>query len=286
MSLPGILTVPLEGENFPVVILVHGSGASDKDETIMQNKPFRDIAWGLAERGIASYRYDKSVFAYPENFQNNFEMTLYDETVNDAVEIFKMVKELEQINPDQVYILGHSLGGYAIPLIAEEVAANGYVIMAGNVRSIDELMIEQIDYLLNLDEIMTDDEQAYLDKFTIEIEKLNQMDTLKDDEIILGAYKAYWAFLKNYDPIEKADAIDKRVLVLQGERDYQVTMVDYELWHSEFENKNNWTFKTYESLNHLMMSGEGKPSNEEYMKAGTVSEEMIQDVAEWIKGIE
>ena len=77
MSLDGILTLPKTGENFPCVILVHGSGASDKDETIMQNKPFRDLAWGLAERGIASYRYDKSVFAYPENFQDNFEMTLY-----------------------------------------------------------------------------------------------------------------------------------------------------------------------------------------------------------------
>ena len=63
-------------------------------------------------------------------------------------------------------------------------------------------------------------------------------------------------------------------------------MVDYELWHSEFKSKTNWTFKTYETLNHLMMSGEGKPSNEEYMKASNVSEDMIQDVSEWIKGVE
>lgn len=283
MSLPGILTLPKEGSDFPIIILVHGSGASDKDETILGNKPFRDIAWGLAERGVATYRYDKSTYAYPEKFQGMTELTLMDETVNDAVDIFKMIKDVEEIDSESVYILGHSLGGLSIPLIAEEVDAKGYVIAAGNVRPIQEIMLEQIEYLLNLDDMLTKDEQDYIAKFKVEIDKIRNIEEANDDELILGTYKAYWEFLNHYDPIEMAESIDELVFVVQGERDYQVTLEDYNLWLDAFSGKDNWSFKTYPSLNHLLMPGEGKPSNEEYKIINQVSEELITDIADWVK---
>ncbi len=283
-ELGGTLTLPKEGENFPCVVLVHGSGPNNRDESIYQNKPFRDIAWGLAQKGIAVYRYDKRIYVYPEGAVDDYDFTLYDETIDDAVEIAKMIQSLDEINKDKVYILGHSLGGYAIPRIAENSKeAAGFVIMAGCVRSIDKLLPEQFEYIANIDGIISQEEQEQIDNLKAELEKLEKLDELPEDEIIIGAYKAYWQDMLSYDTIETATKIEKPVLVLQGERDYQVTMKEYNMWKEAFENDSNWSFITYPKLNHLMMPGVGKATPDEYQVLNRVEQKVIDDIAKWIK---
>ena len=74
-------------------------------------------------------------------------------------------------------------------------------------------------------------------------------------------------------------------MLLQGKRDYQVTYEeDYSIWSTTFNDNNNTLLKTYDLLNHLFIPGEGKPTNTEYMTQGQVSEEVIQDITNWIKG--
>src|SRR5258708_674329 len=70
--LPGTITIPKGAGPFPVVVLVHGSGPNDRDETIGGNRPFRDLAWGLASRGIAVVRYDKRTRVYGARMQSRF----------------------------------------------------------------------------------------------------------------------------------------------------------------------------------------------------------------------
>ena len=85
-KLPGTLTLPVGKKKAPVVILVHGSGPQDRDETVGPNKPFRDLAWGLAERGIATVRYDKRTKVYGAAFIPEGQNANYDtESVDDAV---------------------------------------------------------------------------------------------------------------------------------------------------------------------------------------------------------
>ena len=69
-KLPGILTIPKNATNFPVLILVHGSGPGDKDEAVGGTKMFRDLALGLAAKGIATLRYDKRTKVYGVNSIN------------------------------------------------------------------------------------------------------------------------------------------------------------------------------------------------------------------------
>jgi dienelactone hydrolase len=284
IELGGTLTLPKGDGEFPCVVLVHGSGTTDRDETILTNKPFRDIAWGLAEQGIAVYRYDKRTFVYPEQFKTGTELTIYDETINDAVEIAKMLQEVDGIDKDRIYILGHSLGGYAMPRIAKDSKeAAGFIIMAGTVRPAHVLIPEQYDYLFNLDGTVTDDEQKMLDYVKAEVDKIQNIDDYGDSEIFMGMYKAYVKDMISYDPIEVASTIERPVLVLQGERDYQVTMKDYNMWHDAYGDKDNWTFITYEKLNHLMIAGEGVPNNAEYSIEGSVDSKVINDIAEFVK---
>jgi len=71
---------------FPAVVLVHGSGPQDRDETIGPNKPFRDLAWGLASQGIAVLRYDKRTKVHGAMMAGAVEQfTVKEETIDDAL---------------------------------------------------------------------------------------------------------------------------------------------------------------------------------------------------------
>lgn len=283
-ELPGTLTLPAEGSSFPCIVLVHGSGPNDRDETIFENKPFRDIAWGLAKRGIATYRYDKRTKVYQNELKNDFKFTINEEVVDDAVNAVNMLANLDEINKDEIYVLGHSLGGYAIPRIADKLTNSaGYIIMAGNVRGIDEIIKEQYEYLSKIDGYISADEQLQIDALDLELKKLENTNRMDSKTPILGAYKEYWKDLKKYEPIEMARNINKPVLVLQGERDYQVTTTEYNLWKGAFGNNVNWSFIKYSMLNHLMIKGEGNSEPKEYLTKGNVDERVIEDIGNWIQ---
>ncbi len=118
--LPGTLTVPVGEGPFPAVVLVHGSGPHDRDETIGPNKPFRDLSIGLASNGIAVLRYEKRTKHYPQEVAAEMEhFTLREEVVDDAVEAIAYLKQVDKIDPDRVFVLGHSLGASSASRIAE-----------------------------------------------------------------------------------------------------------------------------------------------------------------------
>ena len=73
------------------------------------------------------------------------------------------------------------------------------------------------------------------------------------------------------------------LLVLQGERDYQVTLDDFAGWKKALAGRKA-TLKSYPELNHLFMDGKGKATPAEYGKAGHVAKAVIDDVAAWITG--
>lgn len=108
--LPGILTLPTGSGPFAVVVLVAGSGPHDGDETIGPNKPFRDIAQGLAAEGIASLRYDKRTLAYAAQMAARSDVTIDDEVTDDALAAARLASTQAGIDPRRVFVLGHSLG--------------------------------------------------------------------------------------------------------------------------------------------------------------------------------
>jgi hypothetical protein len=172
-----------------------------------------------------------------------------------------------------------------MPRIAEKTNdAAGYIIMAGSARAPHELIPEQYEYLSRLDGKISEDEKAAIESATEDAGKIANIDDYGRQDIFMGMYKAYIKDLLSYDPIATAKSIEQPVLVLQGGRDYQVTMTDYNMWHDAFGDKANWTFNLYSALNHLMMAGEGEPNNAEYSIAGHVNEGLIEDIAEFVKG--
>lgn len=284
-ELPGTLTMPTTGDGalLPAVILVHGSGAHDRDETYGSNKPLRDIAQGLASQGIAVLRYDKRTLHYQDIEIATF--TAQDEVIDDVIAAFELLQNTEGVDPARIFVLGHSLGGLLAPRIAEQLPeVAGIIMMAGAMNeTLQDAVVRQTEYIINLDGTISPQEEAALQQMLLLQETVNGLTAESDPtQVILGGGVAYWLDLTNYDAIATAQAIDTPLLVLNGDRDYQVPIEGFEAWESALDGREDTTFITYEGLNHFMMFGEGAPNPDEYLIPGFVDETLINDVAEWV----
>ena len=287
--LPGTVTAPARGGPFPAVVLVHGSGPNDRDETVGANKPFRDLAWGLAGQGIAVLRYEKRTRQYRERLMDNsVGFTVDQETVDDAVAAVERLRQLDGIDPRRIVILGHSLGGMLAPGIgAREPAVAGLVIMAGAARPLQDLIVDQVNYLAELDSTVTGSERARLEQIEQEAARLlvlTDADSLSTERI-LGAHPSYWLDLAKYDPLSVAAELSVPMLILHAGRDYQVTEADFILWQEALAGNPRVTFKVYPLLNHLFIAGEGPSQPSEYSVPGHVAGEVIEDIAAWVAAL-
>jgi fermentation-respiration switch protein FrsA (DUF1100 family) len=278
--LPGNLTIPNGVGPFPAIVLVQGSGPNDQDETIGPNKPLKDIAWGLASQGVVVLRYVKRTKEYPQRFLEIVNLTVEDEVIDDAVAAVSVLSNSSMVNHSQIFVLGHSLGGYLAPRIAlQDAQVAGIVIMAGPTRPLEDLMLEQTWYLANLSGENQSQVISSVEENVTKIKELN----FTDNEFILGAPKSYWVDLSTYDPVETAENLTIPMFILQGLRDYQVTMTDFTRWNTTFAGNPNVTLKTYPLLNHLFIAGTGPPTSTEYYISGHVAEQTVVDIAVWIK---
>jgi uncharacterized protein len=275
-KLPGTLTVPNGNGPFPGVVLVQGSGPNDRDETVGAVKVFKDLAEGLASRGMVVLRYEKRTKQYPGKMAGLAKMTVADETVDDAAKAAALLRTQAEVDPKRVYVLGHSLGGYLAPRIAEEDGKlTGLVILAGNVRPMEDVAIDQAVYLGYKGPQLEDAKTMQA-----KVKKLDVGD--EDLPAVMGAPAAYWIDLKGYDPAAQAKRLGLPMLILQGERDFLVTMKDFALWKAGVGSGKAVTMKSFPSLNNLFVTGEGKSTTAEYSKPGHVAPEVIDEIARFV----
>lgn len=256
--------MPAGVDVYPIAVLVHGSGALDRDETIEQNTPFAEIAHGLCKRGIATLRYDKRTFVYPQAVQNG--ITLSEETLDDAVSAIRLAESLA--GGGKVFVIGHSLGAMCAPWIATLAPQTaGIVMMAAPARPLADLIVEQTDYLMP-----SGASQEY-----------------KDEQV--AAFKVrmphyFEGEIKDYDQVETARSLTLPILILQGERDYQVRMTDYRMWQQALAGKPNVETHSYPSLHHLFHvshSDTELSSPMDYFEKGEIPAQVIDDIADFIK---
>jgi dienelactone hydrolase len=289
-TLPGTLAMP-KGEGqapdrlVPAVVLVHGSGPQDRDETIGANKPFLDIARGLAAQGIAVLRYEKRTHARPQDFASG-DFGVDDETTNDAVLAVDALRKTPAIDPARVFVLGHSQGGMMAPRIAAVSShVAGLVLLPAPSRPLLDIVIEQNRRLAVLDDGKTSDaERAAINALIEQVRLTRDPNTDPATTTVLGQPVGYWRSVDAVDAVveAEADALPP-MLVLQGARDIQVVDADWQGWKAAFHDDPKVTFKLYDKLNHLGIAGEGEGSLAEYQKPGHVDAQLIDDTATWIK---
>lgn len=288
-ALPGTLALPkgtAGAAGWPAVVLVHGSGPHDRDETVGPNRPFLDIARGLAAKGIAVLRYDKRTMARPQDFSAG-DYTVDDETTNDAVLAVAALRGTPGIDASRIYVLGHSQGAMLAPRIARKAAhagapVAGMVMLAAPARPLLDILPEQNRYLFQADGDLLPAEQEFLDDLDAKIARVRSGEAMADKDTPLGLPAAYWRDFDKIDPVADALAVDVPMLLLQGGRDFQVVDTDWQLWQRALVGDSNATLKHYPSLNHLGIAGSGPGSMTEYRQAGHVDAALIADIASWI----
>jgi dienelactone hydrolase len=290
--LPGTLSIPQGDGPFAAVILVHGSGPSDRDETIPPNKPFRDLAWGLASQGIAVLRYDKRTKIYAEQLGSERDsLTVKEEVIDDTLEAVTLLRSRPEIDPQQIFMLGHSLGGFLAPRIgAAAPEIRGLIILAGSARPFENVILDQMTYVLSLsvpDPVARQQQLALLKKQVDLVKDPHRLPAAAAKDLPLNIPAAYWIDLNSYHPEKVAQTLKQPMLFLQGESDYQVTQDDFQIWQEALGGRSDVKFIMYPALSHLFMPIEGgqKATPATYTVAGHVSEEVVLEIGSWIKSV-
>lgn len=286
--LPGKITLPAKGEKYPVVILVHGSGPNDMDETIGPNKIFRDLAYGLAANGIASIRYHKRTFVYGNELSGDNFLTPQEEVLEDVTSAIQLAITLNGIDTQRIFILGHSLGAYLSPRIAQEnPEIKGIIMLAAPSRKMEDIILDQYTYLMNF-EGLTKEESKVLDnlKEQIALIKTNVFpEDISREKLPLGLPATYWLYLNSYDQLKEAQNLKIPIMIMQGERDYQVRMEDFKGWKNVLKANKNVSFKSFSKLNHLFIGGKGLSKPEEYNISANMDKKVSLVLGKWIRNI-
>ena len=293
--LDGLLTIPDGDGPFPAIVLVHGSGPNDMDEKIGNCYCFRDFAEGFVKLGIATIRYNKRTKTYGKQMvkaPDASSMTVWNETIEDAVFATDLIKKDPRIDPDKVFIAGHSMGAMLAPRIdAEGGNYAGLILLAGSPRKLEEIMIEQQDNALkNLNPLLKKIAVKQIKKIR---DKFDRIYDMSDEEAkntnFLGKYNKIY-YLKEWGSKPAVDYLKnltKPILVAQGDKDFHVSVeYDFNKYKEILGDHSNAVFKLYPGLNHLFMPtvyGTVNKAMKEYKVPQKVEEYVIDDIAQWVK---
>jgi dienelactone hydrolase len=290
LTLPEDLSAPV-----PAVVFVHGSGASNMDEKVGKLTPFKDLAEGLARHGIASVRYDKRTFTHGLKMlrDRSLEVTVKTETIDDAILATALLRKDPRIDPERIFIIGHSMGGMLAPRIdAEGGNFCGLIIMAGSPRKLEEIMFDQNEAMLaSAKGFVAWILKKQVTKIAALFDGLYQLsdEEAKKKKVGGGTTLYYFKEMGQYPSATYLRMLEKPVLIMQGAEDFQaIAKKDFEAYKQLLSGKPNVVFRLYPGLNHAFVPsiyGNIMKANQEYQIERHIGEDVIADIAGWVNGI-
>lgn len=291
--LNGLLTLPDDtAKPVPAVVFVHGSGASNMDEKVGKLTPFKDLAQGLARYGIASVRYDKRSFAHGFKMlrDKGLEVTVKTETIDDAIMATELLRKDPRIDPERVFIIGHSMGGMLAPRIdAEGGNYAGLIIMAGSPRKLEEIILDQNEAALRSTKGFVNwIVKKQVAKFAAMFDGMYKLSDAEAKKKKMGGGTTLYYFKEMGEHAAPAylSSCEKPILIMQGEKDFQATAEkDFAAYKQLLAGRSNVTFRLYENLSHAFVPsvyGDIMKAKQEYNVEQHISEAVITDIANWI----
>ncbi len=292
-ALPGTLTLPASGSTFKAVVLVHGSGPNDRDETVGSTKMFRDLAWKLAQNGIAVLRYDKRTFVHSSKFTPEIQsaFTVREEIVDDALLAGKLLASDSRIDSKKIFLIGHSQGAMLGSRIVSESNGlyAGMVLISGTPLSLTDVIIAQNnDILSKLTEEQRAAEQPKLDAELQKLDALTKMSAEEMKSVTVFGLPGYYLYeMQQYNPSALVLELKLPTLIMQGGKDFQVSVENgLDAWKKAVGEQDYVTYKLYPELNHPMMAYTGDPalqySLQEYNTPANMDETAIKDIIDWV----
>jgi hypothetical protein len=258
-DLPGVRTVPAGAGTVPGVVLVGDDGPRDRNGAVGPNRPLQDLAWGLADRGVASLRYDSRALAA---------------LTSDAAAAVERLRSLDRVG--SVAVVGHGVGGWVAARVAAEAAVDGVAVLAAPARPLTTTRPEAARYVANVDGTVEDTERRWVDHVTGEAERVPDLEA---DETALGATGAFWASVADYDPVAATGDRSVPTHLLFGGRDFEVPEADRQRWDEAGE------VQVVDAANHLLQPGEGPATPGEYALPNAVAEPVVASVAGFVTGL-
>lgn len=288
-ALHGVLTLPGAASatrRVPAVLLVQGGpGPFDQDASAGPFKMFRDLAEGLAARGIAVLRIEKRPYAHFREFYARPDYTLEEETVADARTALAALRHMPEVAPTHVFLLGHSLGGYLAPRVAaRSPRLAGIVLLAAPARPFEDVALSQEFFQLFFLNVLglSLDEKLRLERFKQAVQRVKSLalGRAANSAALPDALPAsFWLYLRGYEPTAAAARLRVPLLVMQGSEDYQTTAADFALWQRPLRRRAA-QFKFYPGLTHMFMRAPAEPAD--LGALDHVAPEIVADVATWL----
>ncbi|MFX1575277.1 MAG: alpha/beta hydrolase family protein [Promethearchaeota archaeon] len=287
INLAGILTVPDEyTEKLPAFVLVHGSGPNDRDEnpdlTLMPPNDKEKLAQALkafnldlsqyklnvfnemsdyfVKGGFAVLRYDKRGVGRSEG---NYETAGFKDFISDAHAAIKFLRNRTEIDPSKIIVLGHSEGGIIGPVLCvEDPNIAALVICAGTSQKLDDILIHQANYAKKMLKGLTQEQKDKLgvknapDPVKI-VEELVEKVKRGDQYVEIEGHKVYAKWFREHfthDPLETIRKVKCPVLIVQGEKDFQVPYSNALALRDALENSGNSNVRLllFPNIDHLL----------------------------------
>ena len=289
LAVPGTLTLPKTAGPLPALVLLGGSGPTDGDLTIAKSKPLKDLAWGLASRGIAVLRFDKVTYAHPDQVKADRGFTVVDEYLPHALAALRLLRAHPAVAAEHVFLAGHSLGGTIAPRVAAaDPSVAGLIILAGGTEPLPWAAVRQVRYLASLDPNTAAASQPAIDAMTAQAKQVDSPDLspdTPDDQLPFAMPAPYWLDLRSYDPVATAAALDRPMLICQGGRDYQATVTDdLTRWQAGLHGRPDVTIRVYPADNHCFFPGAGPSSPAELATPQHLDPQLVTDIDDWLLG--
>lgn len=305
IELGGTFTYPKQGDNFPAVVLISGSGAQNRDEEIMRHKPFLVLSDYLTRQGIAVLRYDDRGVG---ESQGEFGLATSADFASDALAAFNYLKTREEIDTDKIGLVGHSEGGLITFMLAAQNKDIAYIVsMASSAVKGDSLLLVQnreLSKAAGLSDEKWEEQSSDLWEIFRVVESSPDTETIRTKlmEIILKkiegaenrekiipqieaqveAFCSPWVkYFIAHDPSSDLKKINCPLFALNGDKDTQVD-ADINLGKIQQMVKSDLTVKKYPGLNHLFQHCITGLPHEYSQIEETISPEVLSDIADWI----
>ena len=283
-ELEATLTVPRGPGPFAVVLLVPGGGMSDRDGTDGASKVYRDLAWGLATQGIATMRHDKRAWTHALAAARQPDFTMDEHLVNDALAALATLRQTPRIDPARIYVLGHSLGGFAAPRIAQrDRGVAGLVVVASPSGALHDAVWRAEQRNAELDGVVTEDEKRRINRFKSRaalVASLAAGETVSDDSRVRLTFQVD---LAGYRPEEVARTLRIPLLALFGNQDATLHFDEPKAWILSVYQSRAAAFRMYRHHTHRMFDIRTF-TGADPREGGHVSQEVITDIVAWISG--
>jgi uncharacterized protein len=287
-GLGGILTLPHAGQRipYPAVLIVQGAGSQDRDGTTGSNRPFSDVARGLAVFGIASLRYDNRALAAPQTI-DPIRSTVHETLIDDALAALQFLRDQVGIDNARIWIVGHDLGGSLAPTIARlDRNVRGIVILGGSLRPLDVILRDRI---LATSGVAGQDSDAA----TVADPEIRQMlamldslgaGTLPETRFIMGRSAHFMSDYRSRDLAGDLAAFKGPILLLFAGKDEKMTQADKDSWAEATvrSGMKNVTSCTLAGLDHIFIPVKDASSERAPAGPGHVDPAMIDQISRFI----